>query len=191
MGRIKLVWLGLFCLVLSGCVVRTYKVVRDRVDQDLATGNRGYLTGNLAEDAEWTERKLTRETQVVEIELDFPIKFAKGPKQPKEIKSRVEREIPQEEEIAEEEEEEDIIGNRGYVVSEQRTPVIEDDFEKDFEKYTVQKNDTLQKISQKLYGTTKKWNKIYQMNKDVLSAPDKIYPGQVISVPAVQTENLK
>jgi nucleoid-associated protein YgaU len=52
------------------------------------------------------------------------------------------------------------------------------------EKYTVAKNDTLQKISKKFYGTTKRWMKIYDANKDVLRAPDKLYPGQVLNIPA-------
>ena len=31
--------------MLSGCVVRTYSLTRDRVDQNLEEGNRGYLKG--------------------------------------------------------------------------------------------------------------------------------------------------
>ena len=52
-----------------------------------------------------------------------------------------------------------------------------------FQKYTVEKNDTLQKISQKFYGTTKKWMRIYEANKDVLKTPDRVYPGQVLNIP--------
>ncbi|MDD2680209.1 MAG: LysM peptidoglycan-binding domain-containing protein, partial [Candidatus Omnitrophica bacterium] len=62
------------------------------------------------------------------------------------------------------------------------------------QKYTVGKNDTLQKISKKFYGTTKKWTKIYEANKDVLSGPDKVYPGQELNIPqelAEPKENLK
>jgi len=46
------------------------------------------------------------------------------------------------------------------------------------QKYTVGKNDTLQKISTKFYGTSKKWMKIYEANKDVLKGPNKVYPGR-------------
>ncbi|MDD5574911.1 MAG: LysM peptidoglycan-binding domain-containing protein, partial [Candidatus Omnitrophica bacterium] len=49
--------------------------------------------------------------------------------------------------------------------------------------YTVMPNDTLQKISQKFYGTSKRWKVIYDANKDVLKSPDKIYAGQVINIP--------
>ncbi|PIQ88790.1 MAG: hypothetical protein COV72_06520 [Candidatus Omnitrophica bacterium CG11_big_fil_rev_8_21_14_0_20_42_13] len=65
----------------------------------------------------------------------------------------------------------------------------EDIYEKDeadvmsFKEYTVEKNDTLQKISQKFYGTTKKWKKIYDANTDTLKSPDKVYPGQKLNIP--------
>jgi nucleoid-associated protein YgaU len=47
----------------------------------------------------------------------------------------------------------------------------------------VQNGDTLQKISQKFYGTSKKWKNIFEANKDKLKAPDKIRVGQTICVP--------
>jgi len=63
------------------------------------------------------------------------------------------------------------------------------------QKYTVGKNDTLQKISQKFYGTTKNWVKIYKANKDTLKTPDRVYPGQVLNIPEegikTQVEPLK
>jgi nucleoid-associated protein YgaU len=63
------------------------------------------------------------------------------------------------------------------------------------QKYTVQKGDTLQKISKKFYGTTKKWTKIYEANKDIIKGPNKIYPGQAINIPVEPLkepkENLK
>ncbi|MCX7662077.1 MAG: LysM peptidoglycan-binding domain-containing protein, partial [Candidatus Omnitrophica bacterium] len=47
--------------------------------------------------------------------------------------------------------------------------------------------DTLQKISLKFYGTTKKWKRIFNANKDIIKSPDKIYPGQVINIPLEET----
>jgi nucleoid-associated protein YgaU len=68
---------------------------------------------------------------------------------------------------------------------QQAQPEIQtEDANLSFEKYTVAKNDTLQKISNKFYGTTKRWTKIYDANKDVLRGPDKLYPGQVLNIPA-------
>lgn len=50
-------------------------------------------------------------------------------------------------------------------------------------KYKVKKGQTLQDISKDVYGTTKKWKKIYEANKDKLKSPDKVYAGQVLNIP--------
>ena len=50
--------------------------------------------------------------------------------------------------------------------------------------YTVEKDDTLQKISQKFYNTHSKWTKIYKANKERIDNPDKIKPGTVLQIPA-------
>jgi nucleoid-associated protein YgaU len=50
--------------------------------------------------------------------------------------------------------------------------------------YTVQKGDTLSAISKKHYGDANKYNMIFEANKPMLSHPDKIYPGQVLRIPA-------
>jgi nucleoid-associated protein YgaU len=61
-----------------------------------------------------------------------------------------------------------------------------------FEEYTIEKNDTLQKISKKFYNTYRKWGQIYEANKDVIPDPDKITPGIVIRIPRESlVENLK
>ena len=52
-----------------------------------------------------------------------------------------------------------------------------------YQDYKVRKNDTLQKISYKFYGTTRKWMKIFEANKDKLKTPDKIFPGMTIRIP--------
>jgi len=167
--RYTLYLLGLsLVFVLSGCVVRTYPLTRERVDQDLA-GNRGYLQGQSPFEEEKV-RKSTRTTQVVEMELHSPIKFERMPKKTK---------------TAEYTEDKTVWGNRGFI-TESATPEIAEPAvgpAGNIEKYTVGKGDTLQKISKKFYGTTKKWNNIFQANKDRLKAPNKIYPGQVIEIP--------
>ena len=58
-------------------------------------------------------------------------------------------------------------------------------------KYTVIKGDTLQKISKKFYGTTKRWMEIYNVNKNVLKSPDAIHPGQVINIPVKEIKGVK
>lgn len=51
--------------------------------------------------------------------------------------------------------------------------------------YTVQKNDTLEKIAKKVYGDTKRWPKIYKANRDVIKNPNTLYPGQRLTIPAL------
>jgi len=46
--------------------------------------------------------------------------------------------------------------------------------------YTVQSGDNLSKIGEK-YGIS--WNAIYEANKDKISDPDKIFPGQELTIP--------
>ncbi|HBR14717.1 MAG TPA: hypothetical protein DD723_04120 [Candidatus Omnitrophica bacterium] len=52
--------------------------------------------------------------------------------------------------------------------------------------YTVEKDDTLQKISKKFYGTYSQWSKIYEANKERIENPDSIQPGIVIVIPPVE-----
>jgi nucleoid-associated protein YgaU len=33
--------------------------------------------------------------------------------------------------------------------------------------------------------------KVYEANKDILKGPDKLYPGQVLSIPDASSETLK
>ena len=49
--------------------------------------------------------------------------------------------------------------------------------------YTVQKGDTLSKISKQYYGDAGKYMKIFEANKDKLKDPDKIQVGQVLVIP--------
>lgn len=50
--------------------------------------------------------------------------------------------------------------------------------------YTVQSGDSLSKISKEVYGDPMKYNDIFEANKPMLEHPDKIYPGQVLRIPA-------
>jgi nucleoid-associated protein YgaU len=52
--------------------------------------------------------------------------------------------------------------------------------------YTVQAGDTLSGIAKHLLGDASKYNKIFEANRDVLTDPDKIKPGQVLKIPARQ-----
>ncbi len=49
--------------------------------------------------------------------------------------------------------------------------------------YTVQKGDSLSKISKAQYGDPMKYNTIFEANKPMLKDVDEIYPGQVLRIP--------
>lgn len=51
--------------------------------------------------------------------------------------------------------------------------------------HTVAKGDTLWAVSSKAYGDGSKYMAIFEANKPMLSDPDKIYPGQVLRIPAL------
>jgi hypothetical protein len=49
--------------------------------------------------------------------------------------------------------------------------------------YTVQRGDSLSKIAKEVYGDGSRWPEIFEANKDRLSDPGKIYPGQELRIP--------
>lgn len=163
MKKVYLLFLGLV-FVLSGCVARTYNLTQERVDQHMSEGNRGYIMGS--HPGTEKPRKTERTMRVFEFELGKSYK--------------IEGDKPS-------------VGSVSEPVSiTEYVPAADDsqDFETEaslksiaFQKYTVEKNDTLQKISQKFYGTTKKWTKIYEANKSVLKTPDRVYAGQILNIP--------
>ena len=53
--------------------------------------------------------------------------------------------------------------------------------------HTVESGDTLSAISKTYYGTWRLYPEIFEANKPMLSHPDKIYPGQVLRIPAIAT----
>jgi nucleoid-associated protein YgaU len=50
--------------------------------------------------------------------------------------------------------------------------------------YEVKAGDTLSKIAKQEYGDANQWKRIFDANKDILKDPDKIYPGQMLKLPA-------
>ena len=51
--------------------------------------------------------------------------------------------------------------------------------------HAVVSGDTLSKIAKKVYGDAMKYPVIFEANKPMLTHPDKIYPGQVLRIPAL------
>jgi nucleoid-associated protein YgaU len=50
--------------------------------------------------------------------------------------------------------------------------------------HTVAKGDTLWAVAEKTLGSGARYPEIFEANKPMLSHPDKIYPGQVLRIPA-------
>ncbi len=50
--------------------------------------------------------------------------------------------------------------------------------------HTVETGDTLSKIAKEHYGDANRYPEIFEANKPMLNHPDKIYPGQVLRIPA-------
>lgn len=189
--------LPLVALILSGCVTRVTPYEADRVDQELK-GNRGVVRGKAADLPE-TERAKTKTIYNIEVELSSreldkrkraaekkgnkgyvtgrkvsgiepqpvsaaalqPVKPFASPQvvyqTPTDSGSKYKKEAG--------------AGELSGTGTAQKT-------------YVVQKGDTLQKISEKMYGTTKKWKKIFEANKNVLKNPDRIKAGQKLIIPA-------
>lgn len=49
--------------------------------------------------------------------------------------------------------------------------------------YTVQKGDSLWKISEKFYGDGNQWTRIHEANRDRIDDPDRIQPGWELTIP--------
>ena len=179
----KIILLALVCFlsfVIYGCTVRTYSVTKDRVDQDLGPGNRGYLMG-ASRVTEEKPRKTTRQLQIFEVEMGRP--------------SRIDRKRPA---VPESGVDSDISVGQSSRESEQApaiktviAPPVDASKVMVMKKYTVLKGDTLQSISKRFFGTTKRWKDIYEINQEILKKPDDIYPGQIIDIPIEEMAGTK
>ncbi len=169
MGKNTVKILGIFILAyaVSGCAVRQYTQVKDRVDQDVSSGNQGYLHGAPPPQDRSGVRK-TRKTYVLE--------FSTTGGEPEAAKSSGKVHVSEESSKSSR-------SNRGYVYEAPVEPVMAAEQAPSFVEYTVEKGDTLQKISKKFYDTYRKWNTIYEANKETLKDPNSIKPGMVLMIP--------
>ncbi|MFO8053405.1 MAG: LysM peptidoglycan-binding domain-containing protein [Candidatus Omnitrophota bacterium] len=170
----------LLIVFLSGCMrVRTYTVEKPRKDTDIK-GNQGYLMGE--SDQEQKESKLGSTRKVSVLEFEF------GPKSKEDLSRIKESEKASQEEFYQQEtDQKEIYQKEEFMAPQIKTKKYDlASSEYEYEDYTIKENDTLQKISRKFYGTTKKWELIYQENKDTLKSSDQIYPGTTIKVPILK-----
>lgn len=177
----KILLITLCVLVLgitTGCSrVRTYTMDKERVDQDLPDGA----------SALYPDRSATRKVVVVEF---------------------VEKEQKNAPVITTKSEEETIsVTGESKVVTKKLDTVVVHESNFTFPKmtsemltqkspteetslppatYKVEKDDTLQKIAKKFYGSYAQWTKIYDANKDVIHNPNVLKPGITLKIPVLE-----
>lgn len=54
--------------------------------------------------------------------------------------------------------------------------------------YTIEQGDTLSAIAKRVYGRASDWQRIFQANRGTLDNPDRIFPGQVITLPEIEED---
>jgi nucleoid-associated protein YgaU len=52
-----------------------------------------------------------------------------------------------------------------------------------FSQYQVKQGDTLSSIAKQFYSSSSLYRRIFEANRDVLSSPEKIAPGQILRIP--------
>lgn len=186
---------GFICIQLVGCakwVVRISESRKPRVDQKIS-GNRGFILGKPTTPV---KEPTFKDRKVYQVEIEIPQWPLKKEAAPAEKEDKV---IwgnkgyifggPTKEEAAEAEPAIGVVSEEPQTPIEKAKEKISQIFKSKVEEktklrtYKVGKGDTLQKISRKFYGTTKKWPLLYKANRDRLKTPDKVYPGQVLVIP--------
>ena len=160
----------LFLSVVAGCGrIKTYTYQEKRVDQDLSSGNRGVVMGDVPEGE--PERKLTRTMTGVDVVLPdtkaYKARKKKGTGE-REVEEKYAPQAPEEEE------------SKGF--ADEQWVKGKEPAAKDM-RYKIQEGDTLEKIAKKFLGSTRRWAEIYEVNRDVIKDPARIYPSQTIIIP--------
>ncbi len=79
-----------------------------------------------------------------------------------------------------------VVGNTEGIASvdDQMTTAVQ---EPEAKFHTVMSGDSLSKIAKVCYGNAMKYPLIFEANKPMLTHPDKIYPGQVLRIPVIES----
>jgi len=162
----------LIVVFFAGCAARTYTQVKDRVDQDRAVGNAGYLSGN-APAQDTSNLKTTRTTYVLELQTPSA----------KKQNAEMDKMIKEAEEIAQRARQAQALESSRSMPPPAPVVRIQEEVSSGVVEYTVQEGDTLQKISKKFFDSYSKWQKIYDLNKEKISNPNRIKPGTVLMIP--------
>jgi len=204
MKKLGILLVVLFVSVsLAGCVT-VKKVVRERVDQDIA-GNQGYLQG----ETEVSDKARPTEREFIDIKVEIPTWAEFKKKMPKHKKKEVveSRTITQDTNLS---------GNRGFVSTSgatdedipseyedisyedvsyydeieedytEPTPAVKEVKRASYQEYTVKEDDTLSHIAKRFYDRASKWTLIYEANADKIKDPSRIKPGTVLIIPDIE-----
>jgi nucleoid-associated protein YgaU len=52
-----------------------------------------------------------------------------------------------------------------------------------FDLYTIENGDMLSGLAKRYYGDAMQYTRLFEASRDIISDPDKIYPGQKIRIP--------
>ncbi len=188
-NTVMVVMLALVAAGCGGVKAQTYVMTTKRVDITNKDGNAGYISGQ----AQYQEPvRKTRKVYVLELTKPVPESEVKKVEQevsnvPQGSVSKVQEAAPEQPQAIQE--------PKRIVI-----PRIDDDAPEpaaevsvkpteagpsEAQSYTVLKDDTLQKIAKKFYGSYGKWIKIYEANKEKIKNPNVVKPGIVIVIPAV------
>ncbi len=74
-------------------------------------------------------------------------------------------------------------GRRFLVLSPTPEPAPEPPPEPSWRSYTVQPGDTLSLIARQMYGQAHLWRVIFEANREALTDPSRVHPGQVLKIP--------
>lgn len=161
----------------GGIETRAYIADKQRVDQNMEGGNFGYISGT-PKQPDLSKMSKSRKVYVLE--------FTKNPDvTPEDLRKGVPPAQPVTINVPERRSQEPVMDEASDPIIIENIPSAPDESEQSSRptEYVVQKDDTLQKISKKIYGTYKKWYSIYEANKDILSDPNRIKPGLTIRIP--------
>ncbi|MCC6758854.1 MAG: LysM peptidoglycan-binding domain-containing protein [Candidatus Omnitrophica bacterium] len=177
--------LGVFALSIAGCAssagtgggveTRAYIAQKDRVDQKMEGGNFGYINGT-PKQPDLSKMSKTRKVYVLEFTKN-PDVTSDDLRKPVPPAQPVSIDVPERHESMSQD------NAPAYQPITPSSSSVDEAPSATPSEYVIQKNDTLQKISKKVYGTYKKWYQIYEANKDIITDPNRIKPGLTIRIP--------
>lgn len=183
---------GIMALLVAGCSStqtyqsRAYIDNKERVDQAREGGNRGYIMGTPKPDT--SEHKKTRQVFVVELskeEVPAPGAEVTAPAPRRTTTAAPVMTEPAQPAVSTRRQAQPVVIPN---FDEEKAPARSSVAAAGYSDYTVEKGDTLQKISKKFYNTYRRWNEIFEANKDVMSDPNKLKPGMKIRIPGGREE---